>query len=258
MLHFPEQEDIRLKRAPLTEVICQVRFPPILRIASERPAAFQEKVRAKLPQLEEEHGLAVLPIADNAMPSVQVQQAPPVYQFKAVDGNTTLTLAPDFYALSTTAYQHWADFWAMITLANSAVQDVYEPNYAVRIGLRYINEITFANTGLQEESRLRSLLRSDLLTFYNQGPWEQPLEMLNRLLLAGEQKRDRLTIRVGVKKGEGEEPVILLDFDYFQEGNIPFETLEAFCQRAHDTIYKAFRWALTDDGVFEPVPDEEM
>lgn len=254
MLHFPEQKDIRLKRAPLTEVICQVRFPPILRIASESPTAFQEKVRAKLPQLEEERGLTVLPVAGNAMPSVQIQPAPPVYQFKSGDGNTTLTLAPNFYALSTKAYQHWADFWTMLALANDAVQDVYEPNYAVRIGLRYINEITFANTGLKEKAELRALLRSDLLTFYDQGPWEQPLEMLNRWVLVGEQETDRLTIRVGFK--EGSEPVALLDFDYFQEGNIPFETLEAFCQRAHDTIYKAFRWALVDDAVFKPVSGE--
>jgi uncharacterized protein (TIGR04255 family) len=45
MLYFPEVDDIRLQRVPLTEVIGQVRFPPILRIANENPVEFQEKIR---------------------------------------------------------------------------------------------------------------------------------------------------------------------------------------------------------------------
>ena len=59
MLCFPSSEDVRLKNAPLAEVICQVRFPPVLRIGSEQPADFQERIRGRFPQLGVEQGMVV-------------------------------------------------------------------------------------------------------------------------------------------------------------------------------------------------------
>ena len=48
---FPETERIVFKRNPLTQVICQLRFPPILIISNE-PAAFQERIRDVYPIYE--------------------------------------------------------------------------------------------------------------------------------------------------------------------------------------------------------------
>lgn len=59
MLCFPQQDDIRLQRAPLAAVVCQVRFSPVLRIANEQPVAFQERIRKRFPQLAVEQGPVV-------------------------------------------------------------------------------------------------------------------------------------------------------------------------------------------------------
>lgn len=258
MLAFPDVEDIRLQKAPLSEVICQVRFPPILRIANERPVAFQDKVRARFPQLVEKRGLAVqVPDGNEVTPSVRVQNAPSLFQFISEDGGTKITLATDFYALSTEAYQHWEDFWALIRFAHSTVQEIYEPSYAVRVGLRYVNQMTPSNTGLETREALLELLRPDLVAPLRQETWDMPLEALTRILLSGESEGERLTLRTGFKKAE---PVLLLDLDYFAEGRIHFDVLEDFYPRAHEVLYRAFRWAIPDEQltVFAPVAVQEV
>jgi len=251
MLRFPQREDVRLQRAPLVEVICQVRFPPILRIASEQPFAFQEWVRERFPQLEVEHGMVVhvAPLGPTP-PSAQPQ--PRIFRFKSPDGNTTVSLALDFYALSTTSYTHWRDFLELLQLVNQAACEVYNLPYAVRVGLRYINHLTLENTGVKSVAELWGILRPELTMLLRGDSWDEPLEMVNRLLLAG-RENERLTLRSGFRSGE--KPVFLLDFDYYTEGNISLENLSALCQRYHDAIYDAFRWCIREEklAAFAPI-----
>jgi len=256
MIYFPQREDVRLQRAPLAEVICQVRFPPILRIAGEQPVAFQERVRERFPQLEVEQGVIVHMQPLGTMPP-SAKPEPRIFRFKSPDGNTTVSLALNFYALSTTSYTHWRDFLELLQLVNEAACEVYNLPYAVRVGLRYINHLTFENTGTRSVRELWDILRPELTALLRGDCWDEPLEMLNQLLLAGEGD-ERLTLRSGFKSGE--KPVFLLDFDYYAEGNIPLENLSALCQRYHDVIYNAFRWCIRDEKltVFAPIlADEE-
>ena len=50
---FPKVKRFVYKTNLLDEVICQVRFPPILKIDTETPAAFQEVLRSSYPYLTE-------------------------------------------------------------------------------------------------------------------------------------------------------------------------------------------------------------
>lgn len=252
MLRFPQREDVRLQRAPLAEVICQVRFPSILRIASEQPVAFQEWVRERFPQLAVEQGVVVHMEPLGTMPP-SAKPEPRIFRFKSPDGNTIVSLALNFYALSTTSYIHWKDFLELIRLVNEAAREVYNLPYAVRVGLRYINHLTFENTGTSSVRELWEILRPELTALLRGDCWDEPAEMLNQLLLArGE--NERLTLRSGFRGGE--EPVFLLDFDYYAKGNIPLENLSGLCQPYHDVIYNAFRWCIPDEKlvVFDPIP----
>ena len=47
---FAQYERYQYARPPLVEVICQLRFPTILAIGAQEPAAFQEAVRRDFPQ----------------------------------------------------------------------------------------------------------------------------------------------------------------------------------------------------------------
>lgn len=46
---FPPTPRVRYELNPIQEVICQLRYPPILRIGAEAPAAFQEVIRKDYP-----------------------------------------------------------------------------------------------------------------------------------------------------------------------------------------------------------------
>ena len=47
---FLEREHVNYGRAQLAEVICQLRFPTILRIGAAEPADFQERIRENYPR----------------------------------------------------------------------------------------------------------------------------------------------------------------------------------------------------------------
>ena len=47
---FAPYERFHYARSPLVEVICQLRFPTILSIGANEPAAFQEAVRRDFPR----------------------------------------------------------------------------------------------------------------------------------------------------------------------------------------------------------------
>lgn len=255
MLCFPKREDIRLERAPLAEVICQARFPPVLRIANEYPVAFQERIRGQFPQLDVEQDMVVHVAPLGAEPP-STEPKPRTFRFKSLDGYTVVSLALNFYALSTTSYTHWADFLDLLQLVNQAAREIYDLPYAVRVGLRYINHLTFENTGAGSVTELWGILRPELTMLLRGDCWDEPLEMLNQLLLAG-QENERLTLRSGFRGGE--EPIFLLDFDHYAEGNIPLENLPTLCQRYHDVIYNAFRWCIQEEklAVFAPMPVAE-
>jgi uncharacterized protein (TIGR04255 family) len=252
MIYFPQQEDVRLQRAPLAEVICQVRFPPVLRIVNEDPVTFQERIRGSFPQFDVEKGMIVQMTRLGTEPP-SAKPTPHTFRFQSPDGHAMVSLALTFYALSTTSYTHWEDFLNLLQLVNRAACEVYDLPYAERIGLRYINELTLENTGAGNVTELLEILRPELTMLLRGDCWDEPLEMLNHLLLTGEEN-ERLALRSGFR--DREKPAFLLDLDYYAEGNIPLENLSALCQRYHDVIYNAFRWCIREEklAVFDPIP----
>src|SRR5713226_162290 len=56
---FPDSQRVIYDRNPLEEVVCQVKFPPILKIDSAAPAAFQDEIRGTYPLLQEVPGILV-------------------------------------------------------------------------------------------------------------------------------------------------------------------------------------------------------
>ena len=50
---FPEAKRIIYRKNPLDQVICQLRFPPILKIDAEVPAKFQDRIRGDFPNLSD-------------------------------------------------------------------------------------------------------------------------------------------------------------------------------------------------------------
>lgn len=242
-LNFPDKPDIQLANPPLVEVVCQVRFPPILRIADEEPSEFQELIRKQFPQIEVEQGF-VLQVSKpiGKVPKLEPQTG--IYRFRTQDGQTAISLAIDFYAVSTNSYTHWGEFAQHLSFAHAAIQEVYAPAYATRIGLRYINRFTPANTGYNSAADLFDILRPELAAQSHSEAWSDPLEMRSRLQLTDHEAK--FTVNTLYREERGES-FLTLDFDYFEEGQLELHDLIERCRRYNKAIYRAFRWCVKDE-----------
>ena len=263
-LSFPHQnDDVRLTRSPLAEVVCQVRIPPILSIPENKPVAFQDRIRKRFPDYEvEDSVLFRVDVSSGApIPTAQHQTVNRAYKFISRKRGNTVTLAEDFFALSSIRYTVWEEFASDLSLVNDAVNDIYEPSHATRIGLRYVNILDPEKLGLASLQEVVSLLQSELTSLYQAEVWGEPSQMAVQLVLDDEPAEGRLGFRLG-KRLEGDKAAIQLDFDYFQEDEegLPLEGLVERCDRYHRVIYDAFRWSIAEGGIdaFDPIPKKEV
>lgn len=251
-LRFPAVADVPLRSPPLVEVICQIRFPPLLRLAESRPIEFQERIRHRFPEFEEQRGIILRVESGESDRSFEAQRGARVYVFHTPEHDTSVTLSADFYALKTTNYTVWPEFSRDLALVHDALVRVFDPAYATRIGLRYVNMITTENTGCRDISEVRALLRSELTCLFETDMWDSADELGTQVVLRDENAK--FAIRVGLVKQEQEQGFVL-DFDYFVEGRTSLDGVVERCAGYHDAIYRAFRWALRVEEIdaFEPV-----
>jgi uncharacterized protein (TIGR04255 family) len=252
VLRFPKVEDIPLRKPPLVDVVCQVRFPPILAITATPPVAFQDRVREAFPHLEAEHGLVVeLPGPGSPHERPQVGGTTTVYRFRSTTGTAAISLGQDFVAVSTSDYRGWPGFSDLIRLAVEAAQTAYRPADATRVGLRYVNALTLANTGAASATELVQFPRDELSVLLRTQVWNLPTRMLTELNLHDDHAD--LTFRIGFISNQ-DNPRVLLDFDCYEEGAIALDSVESRTRRYHDIVYAAFRWSIPDDrlSAFEP------
>lgn len=253
-LKFPIVEDIPLSKPPLKEVICQVRFPPILGIARGEPVDFQEAIRERFPELEEEQTVQVRVIGSPGGQAADADVGTRVFRFGTADGGSQVTLSVDAFALATSKYTVWEDFAQDLDLAFRAAMSAYRLPYAKRVGLRYVNQFDSEHLGFKTFKELTELFRPDLVTLMATDAWDYPDELVSQILLSDGD--GRLVLRVATRNPTGQPPIIVLDFDYYEEGSsIPLDDLSQRCTKYHDVIYRAFRWAIKPEMLekFSPI-----
>jgi len=259
---FPDPGNcVRLARSPLTEVICQLRFPPILRIAQDSPAQFQERVRARFPDYQVQLPLLVGPVAA-MVEGGNIEAKPRLHRFETSPAGTYVVLAPDFVAMGTTSYGRWEQFSEQLGFVIDAFRATYEPADGTRLGLRYRNLITPALVGRSTLQEVRLLLNDALRTAQLSDVLDDPLRTLCevRARVGGDASAPEfLTLRSELVNTPDASPGCSLDFDYYCEGRIASDTILGRCARYHERIYRAFRWTLAPDALaaFEPQEVEE-
>ena len=155
-MSFPKKQRVIFDKRPTERVICQFRFPPILRIDSEPPAQFQERIRDSYPLLKErdesELGLKLPPEirkllgSDPSGPSGNHR----AYDFSTEDQKWSVTLTREFIALSTDDYHRWEEFKGNLELPLNSFEEIYKPSFYTRIGLRYLDVIRKDEWGLKD------------------------------------------------------------------------------------------------------------
>src|SRR5687768_9490054 len=109
-MNLPEFDRVIYERNPLVEVVCQLRFPPILRISHQEPAEFQDEIRFQYPLFE-----SIQPQVPPEIAKLVQQAGLPLpsdlsYSFKSEDQKWQLSITKDFIALNTSAYERYENF----------------------------------------------------------------------------------------------------------------------------------------------------
>jgi uncharacterized protein (TIGR04255 family) len=251
---FPESKRVIYAKNPLEKVICQLRFPPILKIDTVAPAEFQERIRKSYPILRERVEAPVV------IPQEIVQQMPGgapnslfgvsnrIYDFASVNGQWTTSLAKDFIALTSEKYERWELFREQLEASFNALSEEYSPLFFTRIGLRYRNIIRKSALDIE------NVEWSELLQSYIAGELASPEKdikdaikgTLHNVLINLENQSQVRIVHGLVHDEDKNEDCYLIDSDFFTnertEANDVLSTLNHFNrQNGH-----LFRWCITD------------
>lgn len=253
---FPEAERVIYRNNPLHQVICQLRFPPILRIDTEEPAAFQERIRQSFPEFRALHddGNAPLPQSlSQSLPSEMRDLLSPIknlgFQFFTRGELWIVTLAKDFVALETSQYTRWEDFLASMDSVMNALVHVYRPAYFTRVGLRYRNVIDRRRLGL-EHTEWRELIAEFVLGHLALNETSDfVVEQQSKSLLRLNENGDLLRTVYGHvtdKEGDSDNILYLLDHDFYT--NIDMEEKDVITRLAAYNLLngRLFHWSIKE------------
>ena len=251
---FEPVERIHYARSPLLEVICQLRFPTILSIASHEPSDFQESIRKTFPRylVRQEQPAPRVTGVGTPNPALQPQQPVTNYNFLSEDGVWRLNLTNSFIALTCQKYPGWEAFARKLDQPLASFIRIYQPAYFERVGLRYLNAISRESLGLTELP-WRELLTPSFLGLLAEEDVRQ--ETVARCTQDVEMSLDggcRLRLHSGPGKlrrpgrPAEQETKWILDLDLSLPGSVPVNHSAPALQMLHMHSTPIFRAALTD------------
>jgi uncharacterized protein (TIGR04255 family) len=243
---FPDSPRFIYAKAPLTDVICQLRFPPILRIESDPPADFQDRIRAIFPLLE--RGAQHVGLAQGLPPEILKMIGSATggthYIFRTEDQTFSLTLAPDWLALSTKKYDRWEAFRKLLIPPLEALVDFYKPAFFTRIGLRYQNAINRAALGLKAHPWVDLLIPSILGALVEPQFEANVIEVRKTIRANFPDRTGGVFVQHGFGGDSGRDRnTYLLDFDFYTE-KTEVDNAVAILDDFHTRAGRAFRWCI--------------
>lgn len=253
---FRESPRVIYRQNPLVEVICQLRFPTILRIGTPHIADFQDNIRGKYPRYEVQEPSVDFPHVAKEVSSILLQiglPKPPgaidTYRFSAKDSQRFVTLSQDFLALTECKYEKWEMFREAMNETEGAFRQTFNPAFYTRIGLRYKDIIVRSRLGLANEPWKNLLQPHIVAELADQDVSDAILTTQKQSIIKTLDIPDgQVKLTHGLlHDAKSNEQCYLIDADFSvaneREGfNEPFAVLDKFNHLAG----RLFRWAITD------------
>jgi uncharacterized protein (TIGR04255 family) len=216
---FPDASRVLYERNPIDEVICQLRFPSVLKLEVEPPAAFQDLVRQRFPIYQSKATLRIsgLPpqLADLVAKELPVAGHQTAHEFRSRDENWKLSLTRDFLALTCRQYEQWESFKEALEPALAALVSVYAPSFLTRIGLRYRDVFRRSRLGLAGHP-WKELLQPWIAGAFVSVPESDIEHTANELVVRLPEHGSQVRVQHGILTPEGaDEQCYLLDADFF-------------------------------------------
>lgn len=248
-------ERVIYQHNPLDAVICQVRFPTILKIDTEVPSAFQERLSTEYVDVVENHEV-LFAFQIGGKPVAQRDEAGQVnpvgmrnYGFLSEDHKWTVNLTRNFLSLSIApgSYVRWEDFIAKFETMLDMFIEVYKPVVFTRIGLRYVDVFVRSKLNLPGVD-WAELIAPPLLGVLGSVELKKDVKQLQSIFVMGLQD-DESEVRVSAstaKSAESDETCFVIDSDYYDLRRRKPEEVLARLNVFHSQAFGLFRWCITD------------
>ena len=246
---FPPSARVLYKRNPLKEVICQLRFPPVLEIASEPPTKFQNRVRKTYPLYEEENPQIPAEMGDMGRQlGIRLGSEGTAYKFLTEDSQRFISLSSGYVAVTDHSYKRWESFRDEVELACSALQ-IHEPAFYTRVGLRYRDVIDRREIGM-ESSPWEVLLRPDLIGLVGLPEVAGTLDSIKNeaSIKIDDVPGGEVTLRHGyVTTPDGGRDTYIIDVDLYTGERSRCDDVLGILDVFHDISGNLFRWAISPE-----------
>ena len=255
---FPEVKRVIYKKNPLDRVICQLRFPSILKIDAEIPAEFQERVRSDFPNYSEKTELITAGLRIGPSPRIKEQippelspsfqsPAPKNYEFSSEDGRWEINLTRAFIALTTRKYEGWEDFKEKLEIPLEALISVYSPEYFSRIGLRYVDVIKRSTLGVDDVGWTELLQPHVLgvLTASEMKEHVRSLESTCEMTLSDGESVVRMVTRL-VEDEDKSEICYVIDSDFSNTEKTSIDGSIGKLDYFNKCASRLFQWCITE------------
>ena len=249
---FSKEPHCRYRKNQIAEVICQLRFPEILTIATNPPAQFQEIIRSEFPQFSRRQELPA-PKVTGTPGQMTIQNQPSVinYQFTSADGIWRVNLTSKFISLTCARYTCWEDFAKKLDKPLVSFIKIYEPAFFERVGLRYVNFISRQALELEDVPYAQLFSPCYLGLLAEDDVMEQAVSRSGLDTELNLRAGCKAKIHAGpglVKRGgkPDQEVKFIFDLDLFMPGNIPVNASVGALQTLHSQSFPIFRGAITE------------
>lgn len=249
---FSNEARFIYEKNPIIEVICQLRFPDILKIEAQEPFEFQDAVRGEYPGYQK--NVEQLP-PQNVNGKMVPQGTVNNYQFISADGQWKISLTKNFIALSTHRYTRWEEFAKRLDFILAEFIRLYSPAFFHRVGLRYINAFNRKVLDLGD-TPWRELIEPGYLGLMGDDDAQESAFLKNeQSITAAVPGGSKANIKCGPgimrkvnnKTGQTlEEPVYMLDLDLYLESKTPISRAVPALNVVHENAGSLFRGATTD------------
>jgi uncharacterized protein (TIGR04255 family) len=249
-MNLPEFDRVIYECNPLFEVVCQLTFPPILKISHQEPVEFQDEVRFEYPLFEQTQPQVPPEIAKVVQQLNLPLPNDSAYVFRSEDQKWNLAIAKNFIALTTSAYGRYEYFKQKLDVAITTFERIYRPSFYTRVGLRYQNLIIRSELDL-ENKKWSDLITKQIASELHDFELSGSIQSINKNLVLqvenGQVNFNHGLVYVKNPKANEEEEAYLLDADFYTERKIArdenaWNILDSFNQSARNL----FRYSISE------------
>jgi uncharacterized protein (TIGR04255 family) len=232
-------------------VICQLRFPTILKIETEIPSKFQDAIRKEFPLYNKkiEYNLSSPLNFNNQGPfdiinKISRTSTTVNHEFSSIDNKWQINLGKTFISITSNEYHNWKEFMDFFNGPLEVLIKEYEPSIFTRIGLRYVDIIDKKKFGIDQHiwadlinPELLGLLSSDFHDRINnvQTTHEMNLEEDNFLRI----------ITSIVRRTDNPDQCYLIDSDFFNNTKNEFDKIHPILEYLHTEADNFIQWAVS-------------